>query len=250
VSSSWLPRRKFNENRAQSARELVVRRVFGTCPSPDEIGAAGLQMRKVVAQCGPQPTADAIAGDRVTHDPADGERDARRLPRGSDDGGSHLEIPGAPAPAAGQRLKRRLTTDAPDQAERFARPLERRRRITARPARLRIRSRKPCFFFRLRLFGWYVRFIHGLLERPGRGKGPGAGARQLLSTRASGRMSLRAVRDQQQSNIHQDSSDDSPDDSPAWDCAGVQRANGRRVGFSRTLSASMTRASVRSPVDR
>jgi hypothetical protein len=249
VSSSWLPRRKFDENRAQSACELVVRRVFGAGSSPDEIGAARLEMRNVVAQYRAQPTADAIAGDRVTHHPADGERDARRLRIRPDHGGSHLEIPGAPAPAAGQRLKRRLTTDAPDQAERFARPLERRRRITARPARLRIRSRKPCFFFRLRLFGWYVRFIHGLLERPGRGKGPGAGARQLLSTRASGRMSLRAVRDQQQSK-------DPARPARAWSSPrprrGMRRANGRQVavGFLRILLASRTRASVRSPVDR
>src|SRR5574341_2472013 len=28
----------------------------------------------------------------------------------------------------------------------------------ARPARVRIRIRKPCFFARLRLFGWNVRF--------------------------------------------------------------------------------------------
>jgi len=43
-----------------------------------------------------------------------------------------------------------LTTNAPDQAESWERPLLRRRRITARPARLRIRRRNPCFFFRLR----------------------------------------------------------------------------------------------------
>ena len=40
------------------------------------------------------------------------------------------------------------------------------------PPRVRIRRRKPCFFFRFRLFGWNVLFTHGLLERPGRGSGP------------------------------------------------------------------------------
>ncbi len=75
--------------------------------------------------------------------------------------------------------------DAPDQAERRERPLVRRRRITARPARLRIRRRNPCFFFRFRLFGWYVRFTHGLLETPGPRWGPGAGARHVVQcTRA------------------------------------------------------------------
>jgi hypothetical protein len=38
------------------------------------------------------------------------------------------------------------------------RPLARRRATMARPARVRIRMRNPCFFARLRLFGWNVRF--------------------------------------------------------------------------------------------
>lgn len=42
---------------------------------------------------------------------------------------------------------------------RVVRPLARRRRMIARPARVRIRARKPCLRFRLRLFGWYVRFM-------------------------------------------------------------------------------------------
>src|SRR5712671_5172151 len=90
--------------------------------------------------------------------------------------------------------------DAPDQAERRERPLVRRRRITARPARLRIRSRNPCFFFRFRLFGWYVRFTHGLLETPGPRWGPGAGARHVsVHARASEGRSLRPRPEHQQS---------------------------------------------------
>lgn len=46
-----------------------------------------------------------------------------------------------------------------DYAVRVVRPLARRRRMIARPARVRIRARKPCLRFRLRLFGWYVRFM-------------------------------------------------------------------------------------------
>lgn len=34
----------------------------------------------------------------------------------------------------------------------------------ARPARVRIRKRKPCFLWRRRLFGWYVRFDTLLLH--------------------------------------------------------------------------------------
>jgi hypothetical protein len=40
-----------------------------------------------------------------------------------------------------------------------ARPLLRREERTARPARVRIRSRKPCFLWRRRLFGWKVRLL-------------------------------------------------------------------------------------------
>jgi hypothetical protein len=39
------------------------------------------------------------------------------------------------------------------------RPLARREEMIARPARVRIRSRKPCFLWRRRLFGWKVRLL-------------------------------------------------------------------------------------------
>ena len=45
-----------------------------------------------------------------------------------------------------------------DQAERFSRPLRRRAAMMARPARVRMRRRKPWVFARRRLFGWKVRF--------------------------------------------------------------------------------------------
>ena len=45
------------------------------------------------------------------------------------------------------------------QAERLARPLRRRDARIARPARVRIRSRKPCVLARRRLFGWNVRLL-------------------------------------------------------------------------------------------
>jgi hypothetical protein len=41
----------------------------------------------------------------------------------------------------------------PDQADSWTRPLRRRRASTARPPRVRMRTRKPCVLFRLRLFG-------------------------------------------------------------------------------------------------
>ncbi len=42
-----------------------------------------------------------------------------------------------------------------------ARPLRRRAPRMARPARVRMRSRKPCVFARRRLFGWNVRLLTG-----------------------------------------------------------------------------------------
>jgi hypothetical protein len=48
-----------------------------------------------------------------------------------------------------------------DQALSFSRPLCRRAARTARPARVRMRSRKPCVLARRRLFGWNVRLLTG-----------------------------------------------------------------------------------------
>jgi len=45
------------------------------------------------------------------------------------------------------------------QAESSARPLRRRAARMARPARVRMRSRKPCVLARRRLFGWKVRLL-------------------------------------------------------------------------------------------
>jgi hypothetical protein len=48
-----------------------------------------------------------------------------------------------------------------DQALSLSRPLCRRAARTARPARVRMRSRKPCVLARRRLFGWNVRLLTG-----------------------------------------------------------------------------------------
>jgi hypothetical protein len=53
-----------------------------------------------------------------------------------------------------------------DQALSRSRPLRLRAARTARPARVRMRSRKPCVFARRRLFGWNVRLLTGT---PGKG---------------------------------------------------------------------------------
>lgn len=62
--------------------------------------------------------------------------------------------PTNPHPLRPQSSKGLASTDALDHADRRARPLRRRARSTLRPAFVDIRLRKPCFFERLRTFGW------------------------------------------------------------------------------------------------
>ena len=52
-----------------------------------------------------------------------------------------------------------------DYAERRSRPLARLLARIARPARVRMRARKPCLRARRRLLGWNVRFMSGLLGK-------------------------------------------------------------------------------------
>jgi hypothetical protein len=73
------------------------------------------------------------------------------------------------------------------------RPLLRRRPMTARPPRVRIRIRKPWVFLRFRLFGWNVLFTHGLLGAPGaEAWGPGGDERSADSVSAVDWRCLRA----------------------------------------------------------
>jgi len=53
------------------------------------------------------------------------------------------------------------------QADSFSRPLRRRFARMARPARVRMRRRKPCLRARRRLLGWYVRLLTGGSSRRG-----------------------------------------------------------------------------------
>jgi hypothetical protein len=63
------------------------------------------------------------------------------------------------------RRRSRAPAGSTAQAERRVRPLERRAARMARPARVRIRRRKPWVLARRRLFGWNVRLLtRGLLD--------------------------------------------------------------------------------------
>ena len=61
------------------------------------------------------------------------------------------------------------------QADRRARPLPRRDARIARPARVRIRSRKPWVLARRRLFGWKVRLLTRGLQKKSCGGGTSPG---------------------------------------------------------------------------
>jgi hypothetical protein len=65
-------------------------------------------------------------------------------------------------------------SESADQADRRARPFCRRAEMIARPARVCIRLRKPCLRARFLVFGWYVRFIEGLLSATLASSGRGA----------------------------------------------------------------------------
>jgi hypothetical protein len=80
------------------------------------------------------------------------------------------------------------------QAESLARPLPRRAERIARPARVRIRSRKPWVRLRRRLLGWKVRLLTGGLPRCSRSwwdtrsDDPAQGAGQERECRCSQRL--------------------------------------------------------------
>jgi len=77
-------------------------------------------------------------------------------------------LPGWPgrtprAAASGRRQEAPVLTPAAGAGQTLtrARPLRRRADRTARPARVRMRSRNPCVLARRRLFGWNVRLLTG-----------------------------------------------------------------------------------------
>ncbi len=105
----------------------------------------------------PDPPTDAVRDPHVTGRPGIGRCVVGEVHHGH-------RVPPAAAPSTPERVERRTIADPSDQADSRARPLWRRARTIARPARVRMRSRKPCRLARLRLLGWYVRFTFCLLE--------------------------------------------------------------------------------------
>src|SRR5699024_7267703 len=99
--------------------------------------------------------------------------------------GTELVTGVQPVAGPGHDTTARIVSGSP-QAESSARPLARRAFRMARPARVRMRARKPCFLARRRLFGWNVRLLMVLLDR-GHGHAPRGGLWSCCTNGKSGR---------------------------------------------------------------
>ena len=106
--------------------------------------------------------------DRAANPTADGETNAWNLIGARDDMHHNYSPPRTLTATTRTREFRRppqpIGRRQHGQADSRLRPLARRPARIARPALVRIRSRKPCVLARRRLFGWKVRFIVGLLR--------------------------------------------------------------------------------------
>jgi len=136
--------------------------------------ATARQRLKVPAHKRAKPPLDAVPGDRRANRPAHHKSYPGRfvpvLRVLADQQVAHHQGPARASPGAHGQRELRATAHPglgrQDQALSRSRPLRLRAARTARPARVRMRSRKPCVLARRRLFGWNVRLLTGA---PGKG---------------------------------------------------------------------------------
>jgi hypothetical protein len=133
--------------------ELAERGIGSRRRRADEVSPARRQCLGVLSDGGAQLAPNAVPYHGIADVPADCVRHARRLGRRTEQAAAHFDSSLPAAAASRHRTKCCAITNSPDQADRLARPLLRRRAITARPPRVRIRPRNPWVFFRFRLFG-------------------------------------------------------------------------------------------------
>ena len=158
------------QQRIQCLREFPVGRGGRRRVGPDDQVETVRDAGEPVGDQGPQPALGAVADhgtpDGLGHDETDPRRETRtRVGRG----GVDHEQPGAGSATPGGAHRRRevrpLTQSVRrrqhrrPQAESSERPLRRRAARMLRPARVRIRRRKPWVLARRRLFGWKVRLL-------------------------------------------------------------------------------------------
>jgi hypothetical protein len=149
--------------------EFRVRRARGRGQRTDDELTPGREDGEALTAQGAQTTLDTMADHGVAHGSADHEPDPGRL-RGVTHHEMHDEGLGAGTPTGagdapqvtttGESMRRRKhgsgsrASRVEDQTARLLRPLRRREDRMERPARVRMRSRKPCTLWRRRLFGW------------------------------------------------------------------------------------------------
>jgi len=164
-----LPPQQPADHEVQICGEIRLARVRGRSVCAHHKKATARERLKVPAHELTEPPPDAVPGYRRAYRPADHESDPGRLP---DQGAvarhqqvAHHQRPARTSPGAhGERELRAPAHPGlgrQDQALSLSRPLCRRAARTARPARVRMRSRKPCVLARRRLFGWNVRLLTG-----------------------------------------------------------------------------------------
>src|SRR5271155_795655 len=161
------------DHRVQIRGEIRLARVLGHSFCTHHKKGTARKQLKVPAHKLAKPTLTPVSGHRRANRPADHESYPRRLSlinTGSHQHVAYYTRPASTSPGAhGQRELRAAAHPGlgrQDQALSFSRPLCRRAARTARPARGRMRSRKPCVLARRRLFGWNVRLLTGA---PGEG---------------------------------------------------------------------------------
>jgi len=169
-----LPPQQAPDHRVQICGEIRLARVRGCGICAHHKKATARKRLKVPAHKLAEPPLDTVSGDRRAYRPAHHESYPGRFPpmerviphqkvthhagpaRASPGAYGQRELGAAAHPGLGRQ----------DQALSLSRPLRLRAARTARPARVRMRSRKPCVLARRRLFGWNVRLLTGA---PGNG---------------------------------------------------------------------------------
>jgi len=171
----YLPPQQRIHHQAKLGSKICLARGRGRRMRPDHKQATSRQRGQVLTDQWPQAAADPVPHHRDSHCPAHHEPGPRRYVLVT---GRHEQVPGqqlpagppamadrqreiTPPPHPGRCRKHQRLRARPGQTLTRARPLRRRAARIARPALVRMRSRKPCVFARRRLFGWNVRLLTG-----------------------------------------------------------------------------------------
>jgi hypothetical protein len=159
------------ERSVKDTTELLVVEVGAARQGANDEQSAGRELGQAGGDEVLKPAAYAVTVDSRADPTAGDEAGASSFVRlRSSQPVHHQRSSGRSPPPAGDDVVLRTGPDASpggqharsdplDQADRTRRPLERRPARMARPARVRMRSRKPWVLARRRLFGWKVRLL-------------------------------------------------------------------------------------------